>query len=56
MNAIEIIERAIERTVARTEHLLGKSLPDVARDELIFEMATSLALVLAAEEARGRKP
>ena len=52
MDPVEIIQRAIERTVARTEYALGGRLPDDEREALVSEMTVSLTMVLAVEAMR----
>ncbi len=53
MSPIEIIERAIDRTVARVEYTLGKSVSAGDRALIITEMTASLAMVLALEAERA---
>ena len=52
MDPAEIIHRAIERTVARTEHALGQQLDAETREALVLEMSATLVMVLAVEAMR----
>lgn len=49
---VEIIHQAIDRTVSRTEHALGKQLDAETREVLVLEMAASLVMVLSVEAMR----